>query len=111
TPPAAEAGEALPAQRVKKRGTHVSTAAPPQAGEEKTAEPGLNPVALYQREGADGLGKALETQTQPALLALVSAHNLDPGGEAEALDGPALIAHVVAQAKRRAERDAKLFDY
>jgi hypothetical protein len=75
------------------------------------APPLLNPVGIYKRAGEDGLSTALATQELPALRALVMEHNLDPSGETEALDRDALAAHVVAQAKRRAERDEKMFDY
>ncbi|MES1197543.1 MAG: hypothetical protein ABUL55_02850 [Pseudomonadota bacterium] len=78
---------------------------------EKLAPPSLNPVGLYQREGEEALVAALGAQDRDALLALVAEHNLDPGGEAGELDRDALAAHVIAQAKRRAERDSKLFDY
>ena len=92
---------------------------PPLAGEQKTATTdtnaavtaAFNPIALYQREGETGLHKALEGQGLPALQALVHEHNLDPTGEAGDLDRDSLVAYVLAQAKRRAERDAKLFDY
>jgi hypothetical protein len=85
-----------------------SPTAAPQAGGQHAA---FNPIALYQREGETGLHKALEGQALPALQALVQEHNLDPTGEAGDFDRDALVAHVLAQAKRRAERDAKLFDY
>ena len=75
------------------------------------APPLLNPVGIYKRAGEDGLSTALATQELPALRALVMEHNLDPSGETDALDREALAAHVVAQAKRRAERDEKMFDY
>jgi len=73
--------------------------------------PLLNPVGIYKRSGEDALSTALSTQELPALRALVAEHNLDPSGETEALDREALAAHVVTQAKRRAERDEKMFDY
>ncbi len=75
------------------------------------APPLLNPVGIYKRSGEEALSTALATQALPALRALVAEHNLDPSGETEALDRDALAAHVVAQAKRRAERDEKMFDY
>ena len=75
------------------------------------APPLLNPVGIYKRSGEDALSSALSTQELPALRALVAEHNLDPSGETEALDRDALAAHVVVQAKRRAERDEKMFDY
>jgi len=75
------------------------------------AAPALNPVGLYQREGADALAAALADQDRDALTALIAEHNLDPTGEAGDLDRDALAAHVIAQAQRRVERDRKLFDY
>jgi hypothetical protein len=78
----------------------------------KLAEPvEINPVGLLQREGEQALDAALSKQDRDGLLALIAEHNLDPGGQAEALDRDALAAHVIAQAKRRVERDRKLFDY
>jgi len=90
-----------------------------EAGDERetpmlaaVAAPAINPVGLYQREGEDGLSAALNgAWDAPALRALIAEHNLDPGGEAGALDREGLVAHIVAQARRRAERDRKLFDY
>jgi hypothetical protein len=92
------------------------TAAKPKRAKGATAAgqpapPLLNPVGIYKRAGGDGLTSALATQELPALRALVMEHNLDPSGETEALDREALAAHVVAQSKRRAERDEKMFDY
>ncbi|HWA00548.1 MAG TPA: hypothetical protein VG841_09580 [Caulobacterales bacterium] len=83
----------------------------PAVQKQKTPAPEINPVGLYQREGADALAAALAAKDRDALLALVAEHNLDPGGEADALDRDALATHIMAQAKRRAERDSKLFDY
>jgi hypothetical protein len=75
------------------------------------AEASVNPVGLYQREGEEALACALEDLGLPALQAMVAEHNLDPSGEAADLDRDALVAHVITHAKRRAERDAKMFDY
>jgi hypothetical protein len=71
----------------------------------------LNPVGLYKREGEEGLVQALGRLDEPALVALVVEHNLDPSGAAPKLDRDGLAAHILAQAKRRAERDDKMFDY
>ena len=71
----------------------------------------LNPVGLYKREGEDALVAMLAKANTETLRALVSEHNLDPSGETEAMEDSALTAHIVAQAKRRAERDEKMFDY
>jgi hypothetical protein len=83
--------------------------APPQAGEQKA--PTLNPAGLYKKEGEDALTSALATQDLSALRALVAEHNLDPSGVTPSLTRDELAAHIVAQAKRRAERDEKMFDY
>ncbi|WP_395644473.1 hypothetical protein [Terricaulis sp.] len=71
----------------------------------------LNPVGLYKREGEEALTAMLAKANTETLRALVIEHNLDPSGETEALEDGALAAHIVAQAKRRAERDEKMFDY
>ena len=71
----------------------------------------LNPVGLFKREGEDGLTAALTKHDIAALRALLVEHNLDPSGEAALFSYDELAAHIVAQAKRRAERDEKMFDY
>jgi hypothetical protein len=71
----------------------------------------LNPVGLYKREGEDALVATLAKTNVETLRALIVEHNLDPSGDTDTLDRDALAAHVLAQAKRRAERDEKLFDY
>lgn len=80
---------------------------------DSTPPPAINPVGLYQREGAEVLRATLGDPAidAGALRALIAEHNLDPGGEAAALDKDGLVAHIVAFAERRAERDRKLFDY
>jgi len=104
TPAPAAAPAPVAAKPSPKRAKGAAAAGQP-------APPLLNPVGIYKRAGEDGLSTALATQELPALRALVMEHNLDPSGETEALDREALAAHVVAQAKRRAERDEKMFDY
>ena len=93
--------------------TLEEVAAAPVSEASEPAPLEINPVGLYQREGADVLRATLDDPSVDlgALRALVAEHNLDPGGEAEALDRAALVAHIVAFAERRAERDRKLFDY
>jgi len=98
-------------------------AAPPQTPANPAAKPDpvpaaargpasqINPVGILQKGGEDALEEVLISQNRDALLALVEEHNLDPSGEAGRLDREALQAHVVAQAKKRVERDRKLFDY
>jgi LPS sulfotransferase NodH len=76
-----------------------------------TPTPSFSPVGLYQREGEEGLVAALAPLDAAMLTSLVAEHNLDPVGAAEGLEGEALAAFVVAQVKKRVERDQKLFDY
>ncbi len=73
--------------------------------------PPINPAGLFKREGEDALTEALAALNLAALQALVGEHNLDPAGATVSMDGAELIAHIVAQAKKRAERDEKMFDY
>jgi hypothetical protein len=77
----------------------------------KKPAPAINPAGLYKREGEDALRKALDGQELTALRALVAEHNLDPSGVTPSLTRDELAAHILAQAKRRAERDEKMFDY
>jgi len=83
--------------------------APPQAGRQNA--PDINPAGLYRKGGEEGLGAALADQDLSALRALVAEHNLDPSGVTPSLTRDELAAHIVSQAKRRAERDEKMFDY
>ncbi|HRP12362.1 MAG TPA: hypothetical protein PLK37_15135, partial [Terricaulis sp.] len=73
--------------------------------------PALNPAGLYKREGEDALTEALAALDHASLRALVAEHNLDPSGAAANMDAAELVTHIVAQAKKRAERDEKMFDY
>ncbi|MBL8543702.1 MAG: hypothetical protein JNJ63_07805 [Hyphomonadaceae bacterium] len=102
------AGGGKSAKRAPTPPQSAAPTAPPQAGEQTTA---LNPAGLFKREGEDALTAALAALDESALRALVVEHNLDPAGEAEAMNEAELAAHIVAQAKRRAERDDKMFDY
>lgn len=85
----------------------ASPAAPQQAGKQTT----LNPAGLYKREGEDALTAALAALDEPALRALIAEHNLDPAGATDMMDEAELATHIISQAKRRAERDDKMFDY
>jgi hypothetical protein len=94
-----------PKQAVRARG---------EIGQETVpAAPALNPISLYTREGEAALRRELEGEvySREALAALVAEHNLDPAGEAAAADKPALVEQIVVQARKRVERDQKLFDY
>ncbi len=73
--------------------------------------PEINPAGLFRKGGEEGLHAALADQDLSALRALVAEHNLDPSGVTPSLTRDELAAHIVAQAKRRAERDEKMFDY
>lgn len=75
------------------------------------AAPALNPAGLYKKDGEDALTAALVALDAASLNALVVEHNLDPAGETPGMDEAELVAHIVAQAKKRAERDEKMFDY
>ena len=84
---------------------------PPAAPPADVEPPSLNPVGVYKRDGEGALAAALGAQDEDTLRAIVAEHNLDPSGQTDAMDRDSLAAHVLAQAKRRAERDEKLFDY
>jgi len=105
-------GEVAPA-RSKRRNAAVSqrTSQSDSPPVRVTALEALNPVGLYKREGEDALTAALAALDLEALRALIAEHNLDPAGETEAMDDAEIAAHIIAQAKRRAERDEKMFDY
>jgi hypothetical protein len=66
---------------------------------------------MFKHEGQAALAAALASQDVAALRALVAEHNLDPSGDTVRMDGARLAVHILAQAKARAERDEKLFDY
>jgi hypothetical protein len=101
-------GETPPASAPAKKPAPKPTTPPTAA---KKPAPAINPAGLYKREGEDALRKALEGQELSALRALVAEHNLDPSGVTPSLTRDELATHILAQAKRRAERDEKMFDY
>ncbi len=82
--------------------------APPPAGGQKIT---INPAGLYKKDGEAALTAALADQDLISLRALVAEHNLDPSGVTPSLTRDELATHIVAQAKKRAERDEKMFDY
>jgi hypothetical protein len=108
---------APPAEQPKPSAKPAAEAPPAQAKPLPKAPAGrrmldlLNPVGLYKREGEAALTATLAKTNAETLRALIVEHNLDPSGETESLDRDGLAAHVIAQAKRRAERDEKMFDY
>lgn len=73
--------------------------------------PDINPAGIFRKSGEEGLVAALADHDLSALRALVAEHNLDPSGVTPSLTRDELAAHIIAQAKRRAERDEKMFDY
>lgn len=106
--PAATVPPASSRQRKKQaQGPEASAGKLPAAPE----TPDINPAGLYRKGGEAGLASALADQDLSALRALVAEHNLDPSGVTPSLTRDELAAHIVAQAKRRAERDEKMFDY
>lgn len=86
-------------------------AAKPVASPAPKSAPALNPAGVYKKDGEDALTAALVALDAASLFALVAEHNLDPADETPGMDEAELVAHIVAQAKRRAERDEKMFDY
>jgi hypothetical protein len=93
----------------------IEEAADPVAQVEAAAfpvpAPDLNPISFYSREGEDALRAALDAQSRDELAALAAEHNLDPAGAAAQADKAGLIDQIVAQAKKRVERDKALFNY
>jgi hypothetical protein len=87
--------------------------APARGGAKKGAEqaPDINPAGLYKKDGEDALKAALAGEKLSALRAIVAEHNLDPGAVTSTLTRDELAAHILAQAKKRADRDDKMFDY
>ncbi len=85
--------------------------APASKPRKAKAAPDLNPAGLFKKEGAEALVAALGGFDLGSLRALVAEHNLDPSGVTATLTRAELAEHIVAQAKRRAERDEKMFDY
>lgn len=88
-----------------------SKKAKPTAPDPAVAAPEINPAGVFRKDGEAGLSAALADQDLGALRALVAEHNLDPSGVTPSLTRDELAAHIVSQAKRRAERDEKMFDY
>jgi len=99
------APEEAPAKKVK------AAKAPVVEAPAAKAAPALNPAGVFKKDGEDALTAALVTLDAASLNALVVEHNLDPAGETPGMDEAELVAHIVAQAKKRAERDEKMFDY
>jgi hypothetical protein len=73
--------------------------------------PGINPVSIFSNQGEQALRTALAAPSREALIALVAEHNLDPAGQADNADRDGLVEQIVSQARKRVERDSKLFDY
>jgi len=108
---AAAEPEASPPLKSKKAAPPAPKPVEPAAKTGPASAPSLNPAGLYKREGEEVLRAALAEQKLGALRALVVEHNLDPGGVTSVLTRDELAEHIIDQAKRRAERDDKMFDY
>jgi hypothetical protein len=110
-----EAQGAVALTKAKKRNTPLSqSAAGPDSSPASggaSQGPDINPAGLYRKEGEEGLRSALADHDLSALRALVAEHNLDPSGVTPSLTREELATHIIDQAKRRAERDEKMFDY
>jgi hypothetical protein len=108
-------GQVAPPFKKQRRESPLShSAAQPdssRAGGGALQTPALNPAGLYKREGEDALTAALAALDAATLRALVVEHNLDPSGATGEMDEAELATHIIAQARRRAERDDKMFDY
>jgi hypothetical protein len=104
--------EAFRAEVEPKPQRRVSGAPTQPSQQAKVASaPPLNPVGFYKRVGEDALKALLAERQLEELRALVGEHNLDPGGVTDDLSRDDLAEHILSQAKRRAERDDKMFDY
>ena len=97
-------GASAPAAPLSRRAVRAASSPTKKA-------PALNPTGLFKREGEEALGTALAAQDLGALRALVAEHNLDPSGVTLSLTRDELAQHILSQAKRRAERDEKMFEY
>lgn len=106
-----EPAPAVVAPAKSKKGKPADASAAESISVPAGAAPEINPAGLYRKGGEEGLASALADQDLSALRALVAEHNLDPSGVTPSLTRDELAAHIVSQAKRRAERDEKMFDY
>lgn len=79
----------------------------------RPVKPLLNPIAFARREGVDGLrGELLSGEyDESTLRVLLEEHNLDPAGAARDEGFAELVERLTEQARRRLERDQKLFAY
>ncbi len=101
-----------PARPTRNRPGAVAPSAPqPPVAPPVALAPMINPAGLYKKEGEAALTQALASQDLRALRALVVEHNLDPSGVTPSLTRDELASHILAQAKRRSERDERMFDY
>jgi len=106
-----EVAQDEPAQPAPAKAKRAKPAAAEPVAQPALAAPDINPAGIFRKSGEEGLAAALADQDLGALRALVAEHNLDPSGVTPSLTRDELAAHIVSQAKRRAERDEKMFDY
>lgn len=72
----------------------------------------FHPHIEYKKAGADALRARLSRFDAKELKMVIEKYNLDPSGELKAKSSKkALAEHVLAAAQKRAERDARLFEY
>lgn len=72
----------------------------------------FNPFAVFKAEGRDGMEKQLNKESAEVLRAMMRLHNADPAGGLGPRPRKAdMVEALVSLTEKRAERDAKLFDY
>jgi hypothetical protein len=72
---------------------------------------GFHPLVEYKRDAA-GFEARLAKFDAKELKAIIAAHHLDPAASLKGKGAKkVLAAHILEVARKRAERDAKLFEY
>ena len=72
----------------------------------------FHPHIEYKKAGAEALRARLAKFDAKELKLVIEKHNLDPSGALKAKTSKkALAEHVLSAAQKRAERDARLFEY
>lgn len=76
----------------------------------KSEAPDMDPRALVEAAGPDGLRKALSSLTHRQLYALVRVHDLKPAHTAK-LNKTQLIEHILRVVAKATEPAKRVFDY
>jgi hypothetical protein len=72
----------------------------------------FHPFIAYRKSTPEEFAARLSRFDAKALRLIVAQHNLDPANELKGKGAKkALVEHIFAAARKRAERDAKLFEY